>query len=687
MATVAVKSYFLGLCQYYHAQLDAFLEIYKADRKNSNIESSTSLAKFQLEPADAEKIQNALENFAVANYYANFQTPFTKIMEKYNLNAWQIHCLMLAFVWQYDPTFAEKMSKNIEHYGEAPTLWLAAALYRLQNPLNINGEFHQRTTDIFHHYITENYSAYWHKEYHLKPDVISFLLDEPLEATLANYAKIIHPEKEMPLSYERTNGDFVATFSATDASIVTIFTGDIGTGRTSCVSKIANKTGEKILEINSPSLTFHESTDFTVACEQILTYTNLGISTVYFKNLPEDYKINPEQNSLIEGFFKKLIQKGVKIIVSCEKINHEIFAKIQYLEYEIRRPDLGERVKLWQELSAKHLLDNDIDFEVLSSQFSITPKQILDSLTEAANLCNGEIDKKTLVKCCYHQVLKNLADNAQAIEANFSWADIVLPADLEKEIKDATNHVKLKNKVYQDWGFAQRFSYGTGTNMMFTGPPGTGKTMLAQVIANDLQMELYRIDLSAVVSKYIGETEKNLAKIFADAENSGVILFFDEVDALFGKRGETNSANDKYANMETAYLLQKIENYDGVIIMATNYLGNIDEAFMRRIHFIFTIPFPEKSLRKTLWHKALGDAPLDQNVDFDFLAERFEISGALIKNIGLSVAFFAAKDQLNISMSHIVPAIYLELSKQGKVLIAEDFGDYAFILKEVLNNE
>lgn len=687
MATVAVKNYFLGLCQYYHTQLDVFLDIYGADSNSSNIESAASLEKFPLEPKDSERIQTALENFAVTNYYADFQTPFTKLMEKYDIKLWQMHCLMLAFVWQYDLTFAEKMSQSIDHYGEAPTLWLAAALYRLQNPLIIDGEFHQRTTDIFDHYINENYSAYWHREFQLKPAVISFLLDEPLEATLPNYIKVIYPENKMPMSYERTDGDFVATFLATDAKIATIFTGDIGTGRTSSVAKIATDTGEKILEINSPSLTFHEKTDFDTACEQILTYTNLGISAVYFKNLPEDYKINPEQNQLMIGFFQKLIQNGIKILVSCEKINHEIFAKIQYLEYEIRRPNLGERIALWQELSAKYLVNANINFEILSSQFSITPKQILDSLREAANLCHGEIDEKTLVNCCYHQVLKNLSDNAQAIEAKFSWADIVLPSDLEKEIKDATNHVKLKNKVYQDWGFAQRFSYGTGTNMMFTGPPGTGKTMLAQVIAKDLQMELYRIDLSAVVSKYIGETEKNLAKIFADAENSGVILFFDEVDALFGKRGETSSANDKYANMETAYLLQKIENYDGVIIMATNYLGNIDEAFMRRIHFIFTIPFPEIHLRKTLWHKALGAAPLDENVDFDFLAERFEISGALIKNIGLSAAFFAAKDQLNISMAHIVPAIYLELSKQGKVLIADDFGDYAFILKEVLNNE
>ena len=221
--------------------------------------------------------------------------------------------------------------------------------------------------------------------------------------------------------------------------------------------------------------------------------------------------------------------------------------------------------------------------------------------------------------------------------------------------------------------------YGRGVSMLFAGPPGTGKTMGAQVIANQLHMELYKIQISQVVSKYIGETEKNLREVFTEARKSNSILFFDECDALFGKRAsEVKDSNDRNANMETAYLLQQVEDHDGVTIMATNLLQNIDPAFMRRIGFVVHFPFPEKEMRECLYHGMLPAAPpVADDVDFAFLAERFKVSGGGIKNIVLHAAFLAAEEDAPICMRHLVRSAVGELRKNEIVVVREDLREYA----------
>ena len=217
--------------------------------------------------------------------------------------------------------------------------------------------------------------------------------------------------------------------------------------------------------------------------------------------------------------------------------------------------------------------------------------------------------------------------------------------------------------------------------MLFTGPPGTGKTMAAQVISSMLGMDLYKVDTSKLVSKYIGETEKNFELVFEAASKSSVILFFDEMDSLFGKRSEVSESNDKYANATTSYLLQKIEEYHGVILMATNYLNNIDEAFMRRISYVMHFPMPSAAYRKELWTSMLHtSSALKKDIDLDFLAERFEMAGGVIKNIVLSAAFLAAAEKSSIGMKHIVQAIYYDLTKQGKTIIRSEFTPYDFYL-------
>lgn len=255
----------------------------------------------------------------------------------------------------------------------------------------------------------------------------------------------------------------------------------------------------------------------------------------------------------------------------------------------------------------------------------------------------------------------------------YSWEDLILPKEQKELLMEAVNQVKYRNQVYEDWGFSQKIHYGTGLSILLTGPPGTGKTMAAQVISDALERKLYKIQLPAVVSKYIGETEKNLNNIFQKAEKSPSVLFFDEADVLFGKRTEVKDSHDKYSNMEAAFLLQKMEESTGVVVLATNYPQNIDEAFGRRIKFTVEFYMPDREQRYMLWKQNVPkELPLDGDVDLELLADQFELSGSNIKNIVVNAAFLAASEQSAVGMQHIMKAIQNEYKKSGKVLTEKE---------------
>jgi SpoVK/Ycf46/Vps4 family AAA+-type ATPase len=238
--------------------------------------------------------------------------------------------------------------------------------------------------------------------------------------------------------------------------------------------------------------------------------------------------------------------------------------------------------------------------------------------------------------------------------------------------------------VLDDWGFDGKLSLGKGVTALFAGPSGTGKTMAAEVIASALGLDLYKIDLSGIVSKYIGETEKNLDRIFTAAENANAILFFDEADALFGKRSEVHDSHDRYANIEISYLLQKMEQYEGIAILATNLRQNLDDAFVRRLAFTVHFPFPDQADRRRIWAGIWPSAtPVADEVDFDFLSNQFKLSGGNIKNVALSAAFLAASECEarpndsegrggQVTMAHLFHATQREYQKMGKVLSAAE---------------
>jgi SpoVK/Ycf46/Vps4 family AAA+-type ATPase len=234
--------------------------------------------------------------------------------------------------------------------------------------------------------------------------------------------------------------------------------------------------------------------------------------------------------------------------------------------------------------------------------------------------------------------------------------------------------MKYRSVVFDQWGFDRKLSLGKGLNMLFAGPSGTGKTMAAEIMAGELGLDVYKIDLSTVVSKYIGETEKNLARIFAEAETSNAILFFDEADALFGKRTEVRDSHDRYANIEINYLLQKMEEHEGVVILATNFRKNMDDAFVRRMHFTVEFPLPCEADRRRIWERIWPEeTPQSADLDFEFMARRFEMPGGNIRNVAMAAAFLAASDGGVVSMSHLLHGTRREYQKMGKVVSQGEF--------------
>jgi SpoVK/Ycf46/Vps4 family AAA+-type ATPase len=314
--------------------------------------------------------------------------------------------------------------------------------------------------------------------------------------------------------------------------------------------------------------------------------------------------------------------------------------------------------------------------------FQFTGGQIQNAVVNARDLavmrCDSEpIGTEALYQSCRAQCNRKLSDMAQKIVPHFSWCDIVLPQDKVLQLKEICSYVKYRYVVYRDWGFDRKLSLCKGLNVLFTGPSGTGKTMAADIVANALGLDLYKIDLSCVVSKYIGETEKNLNRIFKEAETSNAILFFDEADALFGKRSEVKDSHDRYANIEINYLLQKMEDHEGIVILASNFRKNIDEAFTRRMHFSIDFPFPDEEYRLRIWERIFpAETPRCTDIDYDFLARRFKISGGNIKNIALSAAFMAAENSKEVNIKHIIMATKRELQKMGKLCTQSDFGKY-----------
>lgn len=347
---------------------------------------------------------------------------------------------------------------------------------------------------------------------------------------------------------------------------------------------------------------------------------------------------------------------------------------IQHMKLVFNAPGPAERLGYWQAALEKSALAwPERVAEQLAMRYPYAEPQVNRMIDRMRLRLNGRESDAEHALDVLNEVItdtarKPLHDLAQRIQPVFQWNDLIVHKALAEHLKAFRDAVAHQFTVYEKWGLGAIVPRGRGVVALFSGPSGTGKTMAAEVIAKDLRMDLYRIDLAGLVSKYIGETEKNIRKVFDGARGSNVLLFFDEADALFGRRTEIQDSHDRYANLEVNYLLQRLEEHEGPVILATNKRKNMDEAFLRRIHFIVEFPQPSEPLRQLIWQKHLPlSVPRSEEIDLQFLAKHFEISGGDIKNAALQAAFAAAEDGGGLSTAHLLAALKREYLKLGKV--------------------
>ncbi len=362
---------------------------------------------------------------------------------------------------------------------------------------------------------------------------------------------------------------------------------------------------------------------------------------------------------------KFLLSRFGTLFVSGDSPNSLV--KPTHFVAEVNKPTPTEQRIFWETL----LHSQGEDIVRLVSQFNLEMPTILQVVnTHRAKLAERKADVSlsdwSLWDACLEVTQLPPSSLAQRIDAKATWDDIVLPESERRLLTQLTAQAVYRNTVYDDWGFRRKMNRGLGISALFAGDSGTGKTMAAEVIANALHLFLYRIDLSSVVSKYIGETEKNLRQLFDAAEDSACILFFDEADALFGKRSEVKDSHDRYANIETNYLLQRLENFRGLVILATNKKANMDDAFLRRFRFVVNFPLPGVAERKLIWQRAFPEnAPLAV-LDYDRLAS-LVLTGGSIHSIAVSAAFLAASNQVMIGMGEVLNAAHNELRKLDRL--------------------
>jgi len=375
--------------------------------------------------------------------------------------------------------------------------------------------------------------------------------------------------------------------------------------------------------------------------------------------------IDCEQSDKLEKLSYFIERLGGVCVVAAGK---ELSSLPHQIRFRINKPDAIEQRLLWQSCLGENI---DLVHKVLdsvASQFLFSTEQIRTSALQLINKLNTANDSDA----CFWQHCRELDQTrlgslGQFVSVKAGWQDLILPEQEVFALQQIVAHVRQKLRVYHDWGFAEKSHRGLGISVLFSGESGTGKTMAAEVLAKALNLDLYRVDLSTVVSKYIGETEKNLSKIFDAAENNGVILLFDEADALFGKRSEVKDSHDRYANLEVSYLLQRMEAFQGLAILTTNLKSSLDKAFLRRIRFVVQFPFPDQYQRERIWQQIFPENTPLQSLNYSKLG-RLNMAGGNIRNIAINAAFFAADAGEAVNMFHLARAAHIEAAKREQSL-------------------
>ena len=458
-------------------------------------------------------------------------------------------------------------------------------------------------------------------------------------------------------------GAVVDAICARDTPRLLILCGPPGSGKRHTLAHIRAERGAEFLCIRLGALP--DPPDEVIG--------ELAALALFWGYIPCCLMENPDtdETALLLRVLEALRPYRIGAVLHVKELRRNIVADgclVTRVDYPL--PALDTAVDLWRRFSAAYPVGSGVDWMGPASKYALTPGQILHALQAAADgarLGGVAIGEAEISAAIIQGNTGQLSKIADPIRVTFTWDDLVLGESSKQLLRDVCNRVKYRHLVETRWGFGAKSAYGNGISVLLYGPPGTGKTMSAQVVAGELGLPIYRINLAQIISKYIGETAKNLDAVFTEAKSSNVILFFDEADALFAKRTDVKNSNDRHANSESSYLLQKIEEYSGISILATNLANNFDEAFRRRINYMINIHMPSPAQRLQLWHNYLPEqAPLSPELDLKPFAENLELSGSVIKSAALQAAFYAADEGGRIGMPQIARAVRQELLKLGK---------------------
>lgn len=620
-----------------------------------------------------ENITLLLEQLQLFRKEPHILTIWEELVEFFQLSDFDVFALLAVFgaeTWDGLRLGFEVLQQDVS----APTADIIIALFEMvhdTSDLNLREYFaHNRTLRRFFLEETpENHIYYFKQPLQLRPYFRDCLIGGTFgSALIEDCCTLSQVTEDTPVFgnqsvYEElmNYGRFAPTrIINTEKGEQLWLVGGKSMGKRFLAEKLALSIQKEGLYLNLEKVLSYPTESVTALVTDLVIHSLLGNYLLCVHHIPKE-------NERKTTSFLEYLHEKIPFFVVCAQEKLAVSEESR-LVLTLREWDTPSTVAFWNYVTEELPLSSEISLQDMANRYALSPGQI-QSVVQTAIISGyglDEITKEHLILGVKQLKQHVLGEYAQLIESPFTWDDLVLDPPLTQQLEMICTQVRLKDVVGEQWGFFEKLPYGRGISALFHGPPGTGKTMTAQALANNLGLDLFRIDSSQLISKYIGETQKNIAQLFDRAKRINAILFFDEADALFSKRSAVNDANDKHANAETALLLQRFESYDGIVILASNHMNNMDTAFQRRIKFILKFELPSATMREEIWRKCIPSKAKTGKLDFKKLAEEHEFAGSEIKEILLNAAFLAADKGMVLEQSHILQMIRLHYRKKGK---------------------
>ena len=642
-----------------------------------------------LEPLpEAVSAWNHIRHRIAASRLAGVPLPFPDLTERFGLSQWEAFCVLLALCTDLDRRF-ERIFAYLQDDPQCcrASLGLAADLYSLLQPLSSDALYamldrHRVVNDLF----LTDWQENLHRSALSRPLAVPKQLLYQLTGTiqphmddLALDTTLIYGPAEEPVLWNQSLIDegaaylqYVFAQTPRQPTAILHLYGSAGCGKSFALAQIAAKVQATFLSVEARALTCSSQDQQDILLRRIIFQCLLDGMIPCLDHLSLEL---PETKSLLSRAIR-LFRRYFPLVVLCadQSWNSAQEQTVRHLSLKFSLPDGAARYRFWAQFGREAGMDfSPQELTDLAGRYRLSPAQIrwlMDCLVRSSASLNQQPDRPAQIALALREhASSQLGHLARHLPTPFTWTDLKIPQESEELLRSACSRIRCQYQVTEDWGFARKLPYGRGLSILLYGPPGTGKTMAAQVLSATVGIDLFRVDLSQIVDKYIGETEKNLGRLFDIAQDINCILFFDEADALFSKRTQVEDSKDKYANMETAYLLQRIEQFPGITILATNHVRNFDEAFCRRMTYFVNIPMPNQQTRQQIWESVFPpEIPMDPRIRFDELAEKFEFTGSNIKSVAVSAAYAAAAAGTPVDRRAIYEGLHIEYLKLGKLL-------------------